>query len=132
MTEDHTEWEHKGKMWTYLIFMAVLIGVAVLINVVWKHPTEAEDTFKRFLGLPASVLATIMFFAGALIFWLGLKIEPDWPEAIGALLVAGAVAWFELIVGWTKFDFGGLVVIPYLIPLVVFVLMFMYAARASK
>ena len=132
MTEEHTEWEHKGKMWTYLIFMAVLIGVVVLVNVVWKNPARAEEELKQFLGLPAWILASVMFVVGVLVFWLGLKIEPDWPEAFGGLLISGAIAWFEMIVGWRKFDFGGLVVIPYLIPLVVFVLLLMYAARASK
>ena len=132
MSEEHTEWEHKGKMWTYLIFMGVLIGLVVLINVVWKNPVRAQEGLKHFLGLPASVLATVAFLAGAVIFWLGLKIEPDWPEAIGGFLISGSIAWFEIIVGWKKFDFGGLVVIPYLIPLVVFVLLLMYAARASK
>src|SRR5438105_4429270 len=122
MSEDHTEWEHKGKMWTYLIFMAGLVGLVILINVVWKNPVRAQEGLKHFLGLPASVLASIAFLAGAVIFWLGLKIEPDWPEAIGGFLISGAIAWFEIIVGWNKFDFGGLVVIPYLIPLLVFVL----------
>jgi hypothetical protein len=62
---------------------------------------------------------------------LGLKIETDWPEAIGAFLISGSVAAFELIVGWKKFDFGGVMVIPYLIPLFVFVLLLMYAMRKS-
>jgi hypothetical protein len=42
------------------------------------------------------------------------------------------VAWFEMIVGWNHFDFGGMVVIPYLIPLLVFVLLLMYAVRNSR
>jgi hypothetical protein len=112
--------------------MALLVGVAVVINVVWKNPVRAEEGLKHFLGLPAWMLASIAFVAGAIIFWLGLKIEPDWPEAIGGFLISGSIAWFEIIVGWKKFDFGGLVVIPYLIPLLVFVLLLMYAARASK
>ena len=132
MSEEPSEWAHKGKMWTYLIFMALLVGVVVLINVVWKNPTRAEEGLKHFLGLPAYILASIAFVVGVLIFWLGLKIEPDWPEAVGGFLVAGSIAWFEIIVGWNKFDFGGLVVVPYLIPLFVFVLLLMYAARASK
>src|SRR2546423_1501731 len=132
MSEEPSEWAHKGKMWTYLIFMALLVGIVVLINVVWKNPTRAEEGLKHFLGLPAYILASIAFVVGVLIFWLGLKIEPDWPEAVGGFLVAGSIAWFEIIVGWNKFDFGGLVVVPYLIPLFVFVLLLMYAARASK
>ena len=37
----------------------------------------------------------------------------------------------ELIVGWNKFALGGIVVIPYIIPLVVFVLLLMYGMKKS-
>lgn len=132
MSEHETGWEHRDKMWTYLIFMFLLVGIVVLVNVVWKNPSAVGESLKHFMGLPGWLLATIMALVGALIFWLGLKMEPDWPEAVGAFLVAGAITWFELIVGWGKFDIGGLVVVPYLIPLVVFVLMLMYAVRNSR
>jgi hypothetical protein len=78
------------------------------------------------------MLASILGGAGALVFWIGLKMEPDWPEAVGASMVAGAIAWFEIIVGWNRFDFGGLVVIPYVIPLVAFLLLLVYAVRNSR
>jgi hypothetical protein len=71
-----------------------------------------------------------MFLVGAILFWLGLKVETDWPEALGALLISGSVAWFEFIVGWKHFEFG-LVVVPYIIPLVVFVLLLMYGMKKS-
>jgi hypothetical protein len=50
------------------------------------------------------------------IFWVGLKFEADWPEALGAALIAGTVTTFEIMEGWDKFAVGGMVVIPYLIP----------------
>ena len=56
--------------------------------------------------------------------------DTDWPEAIGAFLISGSVAAFELVIGWSKLSFG-LVVIPYLIPLLVFALLLMYAMRRS-
>jgi hypothetical protein len=118
-------------MWTYLILMVVLVAVALLINVVWKNPEAARHGVKTFLGLPAWALATVAFLVGAIIFWAGLKIETDWPEAIGAFLISGSVAAFEIIVGWNKFALGGIVVIPYILPLVVFVLLLMYAMRRS-
>ncbi|HUJ58134.1 MAG TPA: hypothetical protein VLX92_06570 [Kofleriaceae bacterium] len=129
---EETEWQHKDKMWTYLLFLFLLVGIIVAVNVVWKNPAGAEAGLKSFLGLPSWLLAAILFAAGLLIFWLGLKMEPDWPEAIGAAMMAGAVAWFELIAGWKKFDFGGLIVIPYLIPVFVFVLLLVYAVRNSR
>ncbi len=132
MAEHETEWEHKDKMWTYLIVLALFIGVVVLINVVWKNPSAVGASVKHFLGLPGWLLAIIMAAVGALIFWLGLKMEPDWPEAVGAFLIAGAITWLEWIVGWNKLDVGGLVVVPYLIPVVVFVLLLMYAVRNSR
>jgi hypothetical protein len=121
----------RSKMWTYLILMVLLVVIALVVNLVWKNPDAARNGVKTFLGLPAWALATVAFVVGALIFWVGLKIETDWPEAIGAFLISGSVAAFEIIVGWDKFALGGIVVIPYLLPLVVFVLLLMYGLRKS-
>lgn len=120
----------KSKMWTYLILMVVLITIVVVINVVWKNQSAASSAAKSFFGLPGWALATVMFLVGATVFWVGLKIETDWPEAFGAFLIAGSVAWFEYIAGWSRFEIG-LVVVPYLIPLVVFVLLLMYGMKKS-
>ncbi len=122
--------KHKDKMWTYLILMFVLIAIVVVINVVWKNPTRAEAGFKHFVGLPSGVLAGIAMLVGTIVFWLGLKVEADWPEALGAFLISGSVAWFELIVGWKHFELG-IVVLPYIIPLAVFVLLLMYGMKKS-
>lgn len=120
----------KSKMWTYLILMALLIAIVIVINLVWKNPTAAKEGFKSFVGLPTWALATVMFLAGAIIYWVGLKIETDWPEAIGAFLIAGSVATFMLVAGWSKFELG-IVVLPYVIPLAVFVLLLMYGMKKS-
>src|SRR5689334_8185301 len=109
----------KSKVWTYLILMALLIGIVIVINLVWKNPAAARDGFNHFLGLPAWALATVTFLAGAIVFWVGLKIETDWPEAIGAFLISASVVAFELMIGWNKLYLGGLFVVPYIIPLVV-------------
>lgn len=134
MGDDVVEREFMGKgrsrIWTYLILMVVLIGVVVLINVVWKSPDAARDGVKSFLGLPSWALATVTFLVGAIVFWLGLKMETDWPEAFGAFLIAGSVAAMEAIVGWEHFELG-LVVIPYLIPVATFVLLLMYGMKKS-
>ncbi len=132
MAEDPSEWRQKGKVWTYLIALAVLVALVVLINLVWKAPARAEEDFKHFLGLPAPILATILFVVGALTFWGGLKVEPEWPEALGAFLIAAAIAWFEYIFGWKRFDLGGLIVVPYLIPIVTFLLLLAYAMKRGK
>jgi len=124
--------KHRDKMWTYFIFAGLMIALVVIANVVWQNPTRASEGVKSFLGLPGWLLASIAFVVGAIIFWLGLKVEPDWPEAIGAFLMAGSIAAFELIVGWRHFDLGGLVVIPYLIPLAVFLVLLVYAMRNSR
>src|SRR5678815_3328935 len=134
MGEDLPEREfmggQKSRMWTYLILMVVLIVLVLGINLVWKNPDAARHGFKTFIGLPTWALATVTFLVGAIIFWAGLKIETDWPEAIGAFLIAASVAGFEFIAGWSRFELG-LVVVPYLIPLVVFVLLLMYGMRKS-
>jgi hypothetical protein len=134
MGDEVVEREFMGKgrsrIWTYLILMVVLIAIVVVINLVWKSPDAARDGVKSFLGLPSWALATITFLIGAIIFWLGLKMETDWPEAVGAFLIAASVAAMELIVGWERFELG-LVVIPYLIPVAIFVLLLMYGMKKS-
>lgn len=120
----------RGRVWTYLILMFLLIAIVVVINLVWKSPDTARDGVKSFFGLPGWALATITFLAGALIFWVGLKVETDWPEALGAFLIASSVAAMEFIVGWEHFELG-LVVVPYLIPIVIFVLLLMYGMKKS-
>ena len=122
---------HKSKIWTYLILMVLLIAIVVVINVVWKHPDGARDGVKNFFGLPGYVLALVLFLVGALIFWLGLKMETDWPEALGAFLISGSLVWGEIIVGWDKFDIGGMVVIPYVIPVVMFTVLLIYGMKKS-
>jgi hypothetical protein len=120
----------KGRVWTYLILMVLLVAIVVIVNVVWKNPAAATNGVHSFFGLPSWALATVAFLLGAIVFWLGLKVETDWPEAFGAFMIAGAVAAFEFILGWTKFELG-LVVVPYLIPIAVFAILLMYGMKKS-
>jgi hypothetical protein len=121
----------RAKVWTYIILMVALVMVAVIINVVWNDPTTAREGISHFFGLPSYTLALVLFLAGAIIFWLGLKMETDWPEGIGAFLITAAVTWGEFIIGWKRFDLGGLFVLPYLIPILVFALLLIYAMKKS-
>lgn len=120
----------RSKIWTYLILMVLLVAVVVVINLVIKNPAAMQSGFTSFFGLPSWALALVTFTVGAIVFWLGLKMETDWPEAVGAFLIAGSVAWGELIIGWNKFALG-LVVIPYLIPIAVFAILLMYGMKKS-
>jgi len=120
----------RSKIWTYLILMVLLVVVVIVVNLAWKDPTLMQEGFKSFFGLPSWALALVTFTVGAIVFWLGLKMETDWPEAVGAFLIAGSVAWGELIIGWNKFALG-LVVIPYLIPIAVFAILLMYGMKKS-
>jgi hypothetical protein len=121
----------RSKIWTYLILMILLVGIVVVINLTWNNPEGMSSGVKSFLGLPSWALATVTFAIGAIIFWLGLKMETDWPEAIGAFLISGSIVWFEFIVGFNKFALGGLVVLPYVIPVVTFALLLIYGMKKS-
>lgn len=121
----------RSKIWTYLILMVLLVAIVIVINLVWINPGAASAGVKSFFGLPSWALATITFLAGAIIFWLGLKMETDWPEAIGAFLISGSVAWFELIVGWNRLAVGGVVEIPYILPIAMFAALLMYGMKKS-
>jgi hypothetical protein len=120
----------RASVWTYLILAVLLIAGAVVVNLVVKNPETARETVNRVIGLPHWALATIALVVGAFIYWIGLKVETDWPEYIGAFIIAGAVTAFEFIIGWEKLEFG-LVVIPYVIPLLVFVVLIIVAMKKS-
>jgi hypothetical protein len=118
-------------MWTYLILMMLLVIGAVVFNLVFNNPTLAKNGVKSFFGMPGWALAAVAFVVGAIIFWLGLKVETDWPEAIGAFLIAASVAAFEVIIGWKRFDVGGIFILPYVLPLGVFVVLLMVGMKKS-
>ncbi|MBP6633726.1 MAG: hypothetical protein KBG28_14075 [Kofleriaceae bacterium] len=120
----------KAKVWTYLILMAVLLLGAIIANAAFSNPALAKDGVKSFLGLPGWALAVITFVIGSGVYWFGLKVETDWPEAIGAFLISAAVAAGEFMIGWRHFEFG-IVVLPYVLPILVFVILLMFGMRRS-
>ena len=122
----------KAKLWTYLIFGTVLALGILLANFALVNPALARRGVDYFLGLPAEACPGIAGVRGALIYVLGLKIETDWPEALGALLVAGAVAWGEFLIGWDRFVVGGMAVTPYVIPLFTFLVLLMVGLLKSR
>lgn len=122
----------RAKVWTYLIVAVVLLVGVVVANFAMTKPDVAQRGVDAFLGMPPWGFPTVAAAVGLLIYALGLKLETDWPEALGALLVAGAVASGEFLLGWQKFELGGLVVVPYLIPLVVFIALMGYSIVRSR
>jgi hypothetical protein len=122
----------KAKLWTYLIFGTLLVLGVLLANFALVNPDLARRSLDYFLGLPAWAFPAIAGVVGVLIYVLGLRIETDWPEALGALLVAGAVAWGEFLIGWDRFVVGGLAVTPYAIPLLTFLVLLMVGMLKSR
>ena len=122
----------KAKLWTYIILLGVLIAGVLVVNFAWKNPELAESGIDSFLGLPSWVFPIITAVVGILVFWLGLKIESDWPEALGALLIAGSVAAGEIMIGWNTFALGGLVVVPYVIPILTFLILLAIGMNKSR
>jgi hypothetical protein len=121
----------RSKAWTYMIVaIALLVGI-VLINAVLSNPGAAKHSLERVAGLPGWALAALVFLVGAIVFWAGLKVEADWPEHVGAFLIAGALAWAEILIGWSRFELGGLVVLPYIIPPLVLVVLYIVAMEKS-
>jgi len=120
----------KSKMWTYLILMMVLLVGAIVANAAFSNPALAKNGVKTFLGLPGWALAAITFVLGVIIYWVGLNLETDWPEAVGAFLIAGSIAAAEFMIGWEHFTLG-LFILPYMIPIVVFVILLMVGMKKS-
>jgi hypothetical protein len=120
----------RAKVWTYTIVAVVILLGAVLANAAFSDPETARHGVKSFLGLPGWLLATITFVAGAAVYWIGLKVETDWPEFVGAGLIGASLYALQFIIGWQHFEFG-LVVVPYVLPLVVFVVLLMVGLKKS-
>lgn len=114
----------KARVWTYLILAAILLIGLLVANFAWEKPDQAKAALDGMLGLPGWAWVGITAVVGVLVFVGGLKIEADWPEAVGALMVAGSVLATEMMIGLDTFKFGGIGFIPYFIPLAVFVVMF--------
>jgi hypothetical protein len=130
MPEDIATHRQRGKMWTYGILAVLILLGAIVANVVFHDTDRAKNGVSHFLGLPSWILAAVAFVVGAGVFWLGLKVEADWPEFVGAALISGSIATFEMVFGWQHFELG-LVVLPYVIPVAVFVVLLLVGLRKS-
>jgi len=122
----------KAKLWTYLILGTLLVLGVLLANFALVNPDLTRRSVDSFLGLPSWAFPVIAGVAGVLIYMLGLRIETDWPEALGALLIAGSVAWAEFLIGWDRFVVAGLAVTPYAIPLLTFLGLLMMGIVKSR
>ncbi len=121
----------KSKMWTYLILLLVLVVGVLVANLAMSNPEIARNGVQSFLGLPSWALTAVAFVIGVGIYAIGLKIEADWPEALGAFVIAGSIAAGQMMIGWDRFAVGGLFVLPYLLPIVVFLVLLMYGMKRS-
>ncbi len=122
---------NKSKVWTYLILGGVLLIGAIVANVAFSNPDLAKNGVSKFMGLPSWALAAVTAVVGALIYWMGLKVETDWPEFLGAFLMTASLVAIEFMVGWDKFALGGLVVLPYVLPLALFGLLIVVGMKKS-
>ena len=122
----------KARVWTYLILAGLLLVGLIIANFAWDNPEDAKAALDGFLGLPGWALAGIVAVVGLLVFIGGLKIEADWPEAVGALLISGAVLSGEVMIGLDTFRFGGISMMPFFIPLAIFIVFFGVGLAKSK
>jgi len=124
--------QEKSQMWSWLLLGVVLLLIVVAANFAVANPELAEDGVEAFLGLPPWAFPAIVASVGGMVFWFGLKIESDWPEAIGALMIAGAIAAAEVLIGWNTFELGGLAALPYALPVLVFLILLMIGLAKSR
>jgi hypothetical protein len=134
MPELEKEFMGKGKsrMQTYLILGILLIGGLLVINLAISSPETAKNGIKNIAGLPSWAFPVLLLVIGFVIFWFGLKLETDWPEAIGSLMIATAVAMTEVMVGWQKFAVAGIFILPYILPVLVFFILLFYGMQKSR
>lgn len=122
----------KARVWTYVILAGLLLVGLLIANFAWENPEDAKNAINGFLGLPGWAIVGIVAVIGLVVFYLGTKIEADWPEALGALMISGAVMAGEVMIGLDTFKVGGMGFMPYIIPLLVFVVFFGVGMVKSK
>lgn len=122
----------RDKLWTFFIVGGLLLGAILVVNYVLINPSVARRGVSRFMGMPSWVYPIIASVVGLVIYWLGLKLETDWPEVLGAALIAGSIYWGEVMLGWRKFALGGLAAFPVILPLSIFLVLVVIAMVKSK
>ena len=122
----------KDKLWTFLIVGILLVISFVVLNFVIGNYESAKSGVHKFLNLPGWVFPIIIGLVGLIIFWLGLKIEADWPEVLGAGLIAAATGVGEIMIGWQKFALGGMTLVPIAIPVGVFLIFIVIGMLRSR
>ncbi len=122
----------KARRWNYLILGTLLLLGMWAGQAAWEHPDEARTVLEGLIGLPAWAMVSLVSGLGAMMFYLGLKIEADWPEALGAALIAGAFLAVEILFGLQHFVFGGITLTPYVLPLLVFAALFGVGLARSR
>jgi hypothetical protein len=122
----------KARMWTYVILAGLLLVGLLVANFAWENPEDARKAIDGMLGLPGWAVVAIVAVIGFGVFYLGTKIEADWPEALGAAMISGAVLAAESMIGIDKFKLFGMGFFPYFIPLIVFVIFFGAGLVKSK
>ncbi len=119
-------------MQTWLLLGLVLAVGVVVTNFAITNPDVAKNGMDAFMGLPNWAFPSIAGGIGLVIYVLGLRVATNWPEAVGALLVSGAVVSAEVMFGWNNFALGGVAAIPYVLPIVVFLGMLLFAVTRSR
>lgn len=122
----------KDKLWTFVIVGILLVVLFVVLNYTIGNYESAKAGVKKFLNLPGWLFPVIIGVVGLGIFWLGLKIETDWPEVLGAGLIAIAVGVAEIMIGWRKFAVGGLSIVPIVLPIAVFLILIVVGMAKSR
>lgn len=122
----------KDKLWTFLIVGFLLVGAFVAANYTIGNYASAKSGVKEFLSLPGWVFPIIIGLLGLVIFWFGLKMEADWPEIMGAGMIAIATGVGEIMIGWKKFALGGMTIVPVAIPIGVFLIFIVIGMLRSR
>jgi uncharacterized membrane protein YhdT len=122
----------KDKLWTFLIVGILLVIGFVVANYTIGNYESAKSGVGKFLNLPGWVYPIIIGALGLVIFWMGLKIEADWPEVLGSGLIATAVGVGEIMIGWKKFALGGMSIVPIAIPVGVFLIFIVIGMLKSR
>jgi hypothetical protein len=124
--------QRRMKSFNYLLFGLLLVVTVLVSNFALVNPEVAERGIAAFLGLPRWAFPTLALTIGMVVFAVGLQSRADWPEALGAFLIAGSVMGAELIFGLDHFAWFGLAAVPYILPFTTFLVLLMIGLAKSR
>lgn len=124
--------QQKSRIQSWLLLGLIVAVTVVVANFAISNPDVATNGVDAFLGMPKWAFPSIAGAGGVLVYLFGLRVATNWPEALGAALISGALISGMVMFGWENFQLGGIAAVPFILPVVLFIVLMLVALSKSK